>query len=89
MDLSTEGIPKATVISISILVKEVEDSDAKPAEHETIKEETPSTSTAAGQWTVQQLATKAEIIATLQHVGNNVPISQAENLSACYQKHFP
>ena len=35
------------------------------------------------------MATKAEIIATLQHVGNNVPFSQAENLGACYQEQFP
>ena len=34
------------------------------------------------------MATKAEIIATLQHEGNNVPFSQAINLGACYQEQF-
>ena len=86
VDLSSEGKPKQQSFLSQYFVKKVEDSDA---EHETIKEETPSTSTAAGQWTVQQLATKAEIIATLQHVGNNVPFAQAENLGACYQEQFP
>ena len=52
VDLSSEGKPKQQSFLSQYFVKNVEDSDAKPAEHETIKEETPSTSTAAGQWTV-------------------------------------
>ena len=52
VDLSSEGKPKQQSFLSQYFVKKVEDSDAKPAEYDTIKEETLSTSTAAGQWTV-------------------------------------
>ena len=52
VNLSSEGNLSHSHSYLNTLSKKVEDSDAKPAEHETIKEETPSTSTAAGQWTV-------------------------------------
>ena len=52
VDLSSGGKPKQQSFLSQYFVEKVEDADAKPAEHEPIKEETPSTSTAAGQWTV-------------------------------------
>ena len=42
-----------------------------------------------GGWAVKELATKAEMITTMQYAAQNIPFSNAENLSACYQEQFP
>ena len=51
--------------------------------------EIPLSSTDGGGWTVKELATKAEIINTMQYAAQNIPFSNAENLSACYQEQVP
>ena len=40
-------------------------------------------------WTVLQLASKTDIIATLQFASQNIPFSCAEVLAPCYQQQFP
>ena len=39
-------------------------------------------------WSVKDAAIKAEIIAALQFVSQNIPFSCAENLAACYKQQF-
>ena len=40
-------------------------------------------------WTLPQLVTKAEIIATLQYASQNIPYSCADALQECYKQQFP
>ena len=91
IDSSSEGKPKQQSFVSQYFMKKAEqkESDHKPKEPETVHAETSSASSAVGKWTLQQQVTKAEIIATLQHAGNNAPFSQAETLGACYQEQFP
>ena len=84
IDLSSEGKPKQQSFVSQYFMKKPEQSYEKP--NEDVKAETSS---ADGKFTIAQQATKAEIIATLQHAGNNAPFLQAETLGACYQEQFP
>ena len=84
VDLFSEGKPKQQALLSQYFVKNL-----GPTADESTKEETASTAADSVGWTVSQKATKAEIIATMQFAANNVPISQADNLAACYQEQFP
>ena len=53
-----------------------------------VTSEIPSSSASGVGWTVKESATKAEIITTMQYAAQNIPFSNAENLSACYQVQF-
>ena len=86
IDLSNEGKSKQQSLVSQYFMKKPEQSDHKPNEHETVNSETSSASSTVGKWTIPKQATKAEIIATLQH---DAPFSQAENLGACYKEQFP
>ena len=82
VDASAEGTSKQQSVRSQYFLK-----STKPS----VTNEIPSSSAAGsgGGWTVKELATKAEIIVTMQYAVQNIPFSNAENLSACYQEQFP
>ena len=67
-------------------------SDPQPVKSETLPEKSvgPSESTVMNcAWTLRQMVTKAEVIATLQYTDQNTPFASADNLGPCYQQQFP
>ena len=82
VDASTEGTSnQQSVLSQCFLNLK----STKPS----VTNEIPSSSAGGGGWTVKELATKAEeIIATMLYAAQNIPFSNAENLSACYEEQF-
>ena len=82
VDPSAEGTSKQWSVLSQYFLK-----STKPS----VTNEIPSSSAGGGggHWTVE-LATEAEIIATMQYATQNIiPFSNTENLSTCYQEQFP
>ena len=81
VDASAEGTSKQQSVLSQYFLK-----STKPS----VTNEIPwSSAGGRGGWTVKELATKAEIITTMQYAAQNIPFSNAKNLSACYQEQFP
>ena len=82
VDASAEGTSKQQSVLSQYFLK-----STKPS----VTNEIPPNSAGGGGggWTVKELATKEEIIATVKYAAQNIPFSNAENLSACYQEQFP
>ena len=81
VDGSAEGTSKQQSVLSQYFLK-----STKPS----VTNEIPSSSAGGGGgWTARELVTKAEIINTMQYAAQNIPFSNAENLSACYQEQFP
>ena len=81
VDASAEGTSKQRSVLSHYFLK-----STKPS----VTNEFPSSSAGGGGgWTVKELATKAEIITTMQYAVQNILFSNAENLPACYQEQFP
>ena len=67
-------------------------SDPQPVKSETPPEKSVGASESTVKncaWTLKQMTTKAEIIATLQYTDQNTPFASADNLGPCYQQQFP
>ena len=80
VDASAEGTSKQQSVLSQYFLK-----CSKPS----VTNEIPSSSAGGGGSAVKELATKAEIIASRQYAAQNIPFSNAENLSVCYQDQFP
>ena len=87
-NISQEGKPKHQSSLSSFFIK----SDPQPVKSETPPEKSVGASESTVKncaWTLKQMTTKAEIIATLQYTDQNTPFASADNLGPCYQQQFP
>ena len=80
-NISQEGKPKHQSSLSSFFIK----SDPQPVKSETPPEKSVGASESTVKncaWTLKQMTTKAEIIATLQYTDQNTPFASADNLGS-------